>query len=228
MPPCFLTAVAICCASLLGQRGSLPPARISSGAFDLVDEVDGRAVLPERLVLDRIAHEEAVVLLELRVFVLEFGEPVDEGNDGDSGRPHFRMAGDGHHGEVAAVAAAHDDELGWIDKAGVSDEFGGSEDIVQLLASGIVAIAFLELPAITGSAAIVRCDHEIALIVHVLDEAVEAVHGLRGGASVDVNDGRILLIADDVVGDICPGGDGEFAVMAGVVNQRRRDHAGRS
>ncbi len=191
----------------------------------LVDEVDGGAIVPESLVFDWVAHEETVELLELRVFVFKLGEPVDEGDDGDSGGPHFGMASDGHHGEVTSVAAAHDDELGGIDEAGAQDEVGGAEDIVEFLASGIVAIAFLELAAVSGAAAIVRGDNEIALIVHVLDEAIEAVHGLRGGASVDVDDGGIFLVADDVVGDIGPGGDGEFAVSAGVVDEAGSNHA---
>ncbi len=171
-------AAATCSRFALGTAGIVASGENQERGFDLVNEIDGGAILPERLVLDRVSHEKAVVFLELRVLVFEFGEPVDEGNDGDSGSPHLGMAGDGHHGEVAAIAAAHDDELGGIDEAGAADEVGGAENIVQFLASGVVAVAFLELAAVAGAAAIVRCDNEIALIVHVLDEAIEAVHGL--------------------------------------------------
>ncbi len=138
------------------------------------------------------------------------------------------MTGDGHHGEVSAITAAHDDELGGIDKSGALDEFGSPEDIVQLLATGVVAIAFLKLTSVSCSAPIVRRYNEIALIIHVLHEAVEAVHRLRGRASVNVNDGGIFLIADDVVRDVNPGRDGELAIAAWVVNQGGRDHAGRA
>src|SRR4051794_25595636 len=42
--------------------------------LDVTHEIDGRAVLPKRTVLLRVAHEKAVILTQACVFILKLGE----------------------------------------------------------------------------------------------------------------------------------------------------------
>ena len=72
------------------------------------------------------------------------------GTIGHARGPHVRRLGHGHHGQIAAVAAAHDDQLLGIDEAALLDPLGGIEHVVQLAATGIAAIGVGELLAVAG------------------------------------------------------------------------------
>ncbi len=80
----FLDGVGDLLGLALGTARVVASGEDEQGSLHLVNEVDRRAILPESLVLDGISHEEAIVLLQLRVFVFKFGKPVDEGNNGNS------------------------------------------------------------------------------------------------------------------------------------------------
>ncbi len=56
--------------------------------FDLVDEVDWRAVFVERFVLDHIAHGRQIGLLQHWIFILNLSEPVHKRHDGHTRGPH--------------------------------------------------------------------------------------------------------------------------------------------
>ena len=113
-----------------------------------------------------------------------------------------------------------------IDEAALSDPLGRVDDVVQVAAAVVAVVGVHELFAVAGRAAKVRGDNEIALINHVLDDAIERVDELAGRAAVDVDDGGELAVARDVVGDVGEGGDGPLAVAAGEVDEVRLDHVG--
>ena len=104
------------------------------------------------------------------------------------------------------------------------DPVGCGQDILQIATTHVKQVGMLELFAIAGGAAIVGRDHHVALVDHVLYHPIERVHSLRGGPTMDINNGRVLAAARHIVGHIHKGGDRPLGIAAGIVHQKRLDH----
>src|SRR5207245_8269247 len=101
--------------------------------------------------------------------ILDFGKPVDEGNNGHAGGPEIGGLGDGHHGEIAAVAPAHHRDFLGVDVPGLLHPLGGGDHVFQVASAHVKVVGVLKFLAIAAGAAIVRRDHEVSLVYQVLD-----------------------------------------------------------
>ena len=193
---------------------------------NLINKINRGAVFIKCLVLHWITHRCQVILPQAGILVLDLREPVHEWNNRHACGPHLGGFCDGHHAQVAAVAAAHYDQLLRIDKTAFPYPFARIEHIVQLPAAGIATVGVSKCLAISRRTAIVRRDHEISLVDDVLDEAVERVGRLRRRAAMDVHDRRKLPITLNVVGHVYKSRNRPFPIAAGKVHQIRLDHVG--
>src|SRR5207244_11482591 len=133
---------------------------------------------------------------------------------GDDRRPLIWGLVHGHHAHVAAVTAAHDDDLFGIDIARLLDPVRGGQYVLQITAAHVEQVGVLKFFSIAGGAAIIGGDHDIALVGHVLHETVEGVHGLRRGPAVNQNDGGMLAVARQVIRYVNERRDGPVAILA--------------
>ena len=61
-----------------------------------------------------------------------------------------RRFGYGHHGEIAAVAAAHHRYFFWIEIAGLYDPIGSGDHVVQIAAAQIKTVGILKFLSVSG------------------------------------------------------------------------------
>ncbi len=116
------------------------------------------------------------------------------------------------------------DELLGIDVARLLNPIGCGQRVFKIAATHVFEVRFLELLPVSRRPAIVGRNNEIPLIDHVLYDAVEGVHRLRRRSAVDIDDGRVLGVARQVVGHVDEGRNLPFAVAAGIADELRLDH----
>ena len=99
------------------------------------------------------------------------------------------------------------------------DPVGRGKNVLEIAAAHIEQIGLLKFFTVARRATIVRRDHHVALIHHVLNEPVKQIDCLRSRAAVDENNGRVLAIAPHIVWHIEQRRDRPLAVATGIMHE---------
>src|SRR5262249_15596653 len=105
-------------------------------------------------------------------------------------------------GHIPAVAAAHQSDAGAIDVVRRLEKTSCFDHVAKVTASHVEAVLLFEIFAIAGGSAIIRRNHNVAVVYQVLHAPVETVYVLRGRSAMDVDDRRVAAILLEIVGNV--------------------------
>src|SRR5439155_18283814 len=174
---------------------------------DLIRELDGAAVAPQRAVGLGVAHlgaqEVTEVLLRLRPHRVEIRDAVRR----DRGLPEVRLLRRGDERHEAAVAPAHDPDALAVDLRQRAQVAHGALDVLEIDATPILERGVTMRDAVAGAAANVGLDDEEASIDQRLRELVERARPLARRSTVRLHHRRTPLTWYDVARHVEERGD---------------------
>jgi hypothetical protein len=158
----------------------------------------GRRLFVSGLVLDRVAQERLVVLLERRFFVRLLGQPIGDAEQLDSCRPDRRRPANRHHRHEAAVGTAVDTNPVGIDDASRDKELCAFDVVLEVAAAEVLVVRFLERHAIAGRASGIGRDDRVAARRQRDDQGSECIRRLTGRAAMRKHHCWVARVATEI------------------------------